>query len=182
MLLRLSLRLQGHALRARQPSSPHAGLVMRDAEVIAGDCERGAGHRQLPGGQQGLACSGGGSLPAPFERKPSGRGRCRPAGCPAPAGRRPTPQRSPMTAPARAGRAVLHAPGILSPRKITFKGARCARVAGAMALRATPECDLPRKDPAPIRRTGEETSDTRAGQRHHPGRTTLALYGIPYGE
>jgi len=42
--------------------------------------------------------------------------------------------------------------------------------------------DLPRKDPAPIRRTGEETSDTRAGQRHHPGRTTLALYGIPYGE
>ena len=23
---------------------------------------------------------------------------------------------------------------------------------------------------------------TRAGRRHHPGRTTLALYGIPCGE
>jgi hypothetical protein len=51
-----------------------------------------------------------------------------------------------MTAPARAGRAVLHAPGIFSPPKITVKGARCARVAAAMALRATPECDLHRQD------------------------------------
>ncbi len=50
-----------------------------------------------------------------------------------------------MTAPARAGRAVLHAPGILSPRKITVKCARYARVL-RMALRATPDCDLPRQD------------------------------------
>jgi hypothetical protein len=44
-----------------------------------------------------------------------------------------------MAAPARAGRAVLLAPGMLSPRKITVKGARYAPVAAAMALRATLE-------------------------------------------
>ena len=37
------------------------------------------------------------------------------------------------------------------------------------------------EDPAPIRRTGEETSDTRAGRRHRPSRATLALYGISCG-
>src|SRR5258708_568752 len=50
-------------------------------------------------------------------------------------------------------------PGPPSPRrafscraKITVKSARCARVL-RMALRATPDCDLPRQDPAPIGRT-----------------------------
>ncbi len=43
-----------------------------------------------------------------------------------------------MTRAVRAGRAVLHAPGILLPRKITVKGARCARVADALALREHP--------------------------------------------
>jgi hypothetical protein len=47
-----------------------------------------------------------------------------------------------VTVPARTDRAVLLAPGILSPRKITVKGARDARVAYAMALRATLDCDL----------------------------------------
>jgi hypothetical protein len=41
--------------------------------------------------------------------------------------------------------AVLLAPGILSPRKITVKDARFVRVTDAMALRATLECDLSRQ-------------------------------------
>ena len=41
---------------------------------------------------------------------------------------------------------VLPAPGIVSPPKIAVKGARFARVAGAMTLRATLECDLRRQD------------------------------------
>ncbi len=67
---------------------------MRDAEVIATIRDGGTVDRQEPGGEEGgLACSGGGCLPAPFDRKPSGRGRCRPVGSPAPAGRRLAPQR-----------------------------------------------------------------------------------------
>ena len=38
----------------------------------------------------------------------------------------------------------------LEPGKITFKGTRCARVASAMALRATLDCDLARITSAPV--------------------------------
>jgi hypothetical protein len=43
---------------------------------------RERGSPEAKRGDRGLACSGGGCLPAPFDRKPSGRGRCRPVGRP----------------------------------------------------------------------------------------------------
>jgi hypothetical protein len=58
-----------------------------------------------------------------------------------------------MTTTTRAGRAVLHAPGTLSPRKITVKCARSARVLW-MALRATLDSDLPRQDLGTYREDG----------------------------
>ena len=68
-----------------------------------------------------------------------------------------------MNRAVRVGRAVLHAPGILSPRKITVKG---ARVAAAMALRATLECDLPRQDIGTYQEDGGRRCDFQgaAGQ------------------
>jgi hypothetical protein len=51
------------------------------------------------------------------------------------------------------------------PSKITGKGAHCARVANAMALRATLECDLPRQDLGTYQEDGgiDETTVIRAG-------------------
>jgi hypothetical protein len=58
--------------------------------------------------------------------------------------------------PARAAQSPPRA-GYPLTRKITVRGARCAHVADAMALRAPPlSSDLPRQDPAPIRRRGEK--------------------------
>jgi hypothetical protein len=51
-----------------------------------------------------------------------------------------------MTASAGTGRAVLLRRAFSRCAKITVKGARYARVAVAMALRATLECDLARQD------------------------------------
>jgi len=44
-----------------------------------------------------------------------------------------------------AGRAVLHAPGSLSPGKLTLKGATCGRVLRT-TLRAALDRELPRQD------------------------------------
>jgi hypothetical protein len=60
-----------------------------------------------------------------------------------------------MTTPARAGWAVLLAPGILSPLKIIVKGARCARVAGAMAQAPPLSSDLARQDPGSYQKDGD---------------------------
>ena len=82
----------------------------------------------------------GGGLPRPSGREPYGRAAAAAPMPPHPQARRSPPLR------ARDDRArtswpgaVLLAPGILSPGKITVKGARYARVAGAMALHATLE-------------------------------------------
>jgi hypothetical protein len=95
------------------------------------------------GGGRGTRRLRGGSLPAAYERKPSGRGRRRRADAPHPAGRRYRPQRSLSAAPAQTSRAVLHAPGSLSPGKITIKGAPAARPRRAAQ---TLDTDLSRQD------------------------------------
>jgi DNA-binding transcriptional MocR family regulator len=51
------------------------------------------------------------------QRAPTTLGRRHQVNTPAPAGRQSPPQRHPMTATARTNRAVLLAPGILSPSK-----------------------------------------------------------------
>jgi len=49
--------------------------------------------------------------------------------------RRTPPSRTPADRGCKNGRAVLLAPGILSPRKLTVKGAPCGRVAPRRPLR-----------------------------------------------
>jgi hypothetical protein len=88
----------------------------------------------LPGGVSPLP---GGISVAPFGRKPYRRGGCR----------APFPRHRPQTVPAvhprcracKNSTAVILTPDILLPRNVTVKGARCAHVADAMALRATLE-------------------------------------------
>ena len=56
-------------------------------------------------------------------------------------------------------------PGILSPRKITVKGAPSGRVATAMAQAPPLSCDLPRQDLGTYRKDGAE----RGGPWIEPG-------------
>jgi hypothetical protein len=89
----------------------------------------------------------GGSQPRPSGWGAYGRGTAARPGRPAPAGRRSPPLRSSDDRAARApGRAVLHAPRSLSPRKLTLKGATCGRVLRTAALRTALDRELPRQD------------------------------------
>src|SRR5262249_24585609 len=49
-----------------------------------------------------------------------------------------------------------------SPRKLPVKSARCARVAGAMTLRATPDWDLPRQRPGIYQEDGRRPASNSA--------------------
>jgi hypothetical protein len=82
----------------------------------------------------------GGGLPRPTGRSPPGA-EPPPVGCPIPADRWRTLHAAPMTAPAKLTGASS-APGALSPRKITVKGALEVRPFGQ-----TLDRDLPRQDP-----------------------------------
>ena len=59
-----------------------------------------------------------------------------------------------MTALAKSGPGPSSVPGILSPRKITVKGAPSGRVAKAMGAAPTLESDLPRQDLGTYRKDG----------------------------
>ena len=90
---------------------------------------------------------GDGSQARPSGWEAYGRGTAARPGRPAPAGRRSPPLRTTDDtgrAPAMGG-AVLYAPGILSPRKLTLKGATCGRVLRT-ALRTALDRELPRQD------------------------------------
>lgn len=77
-----------------------------------------------------------------------------PRRCPAPAGRRYRPQRSPSTGASTNGQTVLRSPGSLSPCKITAQGRTCG--ASLARWRSAPPLTMifPGKTSAPIRRTG----------------------------
>ena len=124
--------------RARAGTRSHRGGVRKtggrtSAEIRAGsvgllsDCGAAASPA-LPAG-----APTGGALPP---RRPA----------PHPRAGGPRRYAATMTAPSehRAG-AVLHAPGSLSPRKLTLKGATCGRVLRT-ALRAALDRELPRQD------------------------------------
>jgi hypothetical protein len=126
------------ALRAQAPGPP-AGLIRRSvppkaAEVAGGPVAAGRARSPLLSG--GSPRRGGGPRIAAPHR----------------------PQTVPAVAlvagAARAGQPSSSRQPSCRRAKITVKCARCARVASAMALRATLDTDLPRQDPAPIRRTG----------------------------
>jgi hypothetical protein len=105
----------------RGNASASRGIARSGVRTIA-DAGRGRGQ---------LAESGAGGLPRPPGRKPSGRGAATRSARPHPQAGTPRRNAHPMTATARTGPAVLLAPGILSPRKITDQGRtsslRCGR-------------------------------------------------------
>jgi len=136
-LLQLSLRLQGHASGAPARAAP-AGLGCQNA-TSSRDRGTGARYRQEPGGGAGLLADSRRRPVAPFRAGALRARRHRCADPPHPQAGGPRRYAPAMSARAQAGRAVLLAPGMLSPGKITVKGAHYVRVAGAMALRATLE-------------------------------------------
>ncbi len=88
----------------------------------------------------------GGSQPRPSGWEAYGRGTAAGRAAPHPSAGGPRRYAAAMTRAARApGRAVLHASGILSPGKLTPKGAPCGRVLRT-ALRAALDRELPRQD------------------------------------
>jgi len=103
----------------------------------------------------GIACSGAAVCRSLRAEALSSRHRRRSA-APHPCAAGSPGQRSLPAHTAHAGRAVLHAPGIISPDNFTVKGARYAPVAAAMALRATLDCDLPRHMIAAYRKDGPD--------------------------
>ena len=93
----------------------------------------------------------GGGLPRPAGRKPYGRGAARRSAGPHPQAGGSGRNAAPMTAPASSDRAVLLAPGILSPRKDHRQGRALGRVADAMAQAPPLTLIFPGKTSAPIR-------------------------------
>jgi hypothetical protein len=135
----------------RRAGGPDAG---RNREVVERECatETGTTTRTKRGGGATVRLGGGGHV-APSRAEAL-------TGAPPPPGRLPRfPQDSgtrryvaSMAAPARRAW-PSSVPGILSPRKLTVKCARCARVL-RMALRATLDCDLPGKTIGTYRKDG----------------------------
>jgi hypothetical protein len=106
---------------ARQAGPGHGrgqGRGSHQAESRAG--ATGTGRART--GSRGPRLLRGGSLPRPTGGSPPGAA-LPPVGCPAPQAAGTASNAPPVTAPARPDRAALPAPGILSPRNITVKGA-----------------------------------------------------------
>jgi hypothetical protein len=99
-------------------------------------------------------------MPRPDGREPSGRDAATRSAGPSPQTGGSRSNAPTVTAPARIGRAVLLASGILSPRKDHRLGRASGTSFGWPS--ATLDTDLPRQDPAPIRRTGAEPVITEA--------------------
>ena len=74
-----------------------------------------------------------------------GAGRRPPRRSPAPAARRSSPSRTPVDRACQSGRAVLYAPGMLSPRKVTVRALRPAASASPASQAQTLDWELPGK-------------------------------------
>ena len=102
---------------------------MHGREGIVRECviQTGTATRTTAGTVGLLSDSGAAAMSRPFGRWPYGRAAARSGGPHPPVGgtRR---HAAPMAAPAKTGPGPSPVPGILSPRKITVKGAPCGRV------------------------------------------------------
>jgi hypothetical protein len=143
--------IQGHALRARravpaladsvQETRCPAGAVKVRKVAARSEAAR-RGYSAAPGRRPARGLWAVALRP----RSPSPRRR------PAPAGRRYQAATIPQCRASRNGRAVLPAPGSLSPRKITIKGAPAAR---RRCAAQTLDTDLPRQDLGTYQEDGE---------------------------
>ena len=123
--------------RARPAGAP-SGQLRRGSERERGSPEgervNGREARRRGQGWKGHPSAGGRQPgPLPLARQRTGAGRCRHAVSPAPARRRSSPSRTPVTAPARASRAVLPRRATLTPRKDHHQGRAEGASPAAMA-------------------------------------------------
>jgi hypothetical protein len=148
---------QGHALRARQVRPCPADRRAKMRKSPGRTARAGVTSTGRSRGEQGDAPTPGGSLPLPRPGgwEAPGRGAAAARQAPLlPAGGTRSNARPRMTAPARPGRAVLPAPGILPPRKDHQQGRCGLRPPRRLLRKRTPlPDDLARQNPAPAGRT-----------------------------
>ncbi len=138
-------RLQGHALRARRAAQPWPGSWEWARGSPRGVRERDEGAAPLAAGVAGSLAGMGRQLgPLPLARQRTGAGRCRRAVTPHPPPGGPHRYAPRVAAPARAAGPSSSRRASCRRAKITVKSAPYDRVL-RMALRATPDCDLPRQ-------------------------------------
>jgi hypothetical protein len=160
---------------ARPPGAPGPSGPGRAPGMGAGFTEGGRwtdkGSRRRRLGLAGsLAAGGRRPRPAALALGTHGAGRRRSAVPP-----HPPPAVPAVTHPGdracQSGWAVLHAPGILSPRKFAVKGATaCGLRVPPLRSGQTPDSELPRQDPAPAGRTGKNRPTTKTRPGHRRGR------------
>ena len=115
---------------AKQGTRSHrAGMRDRDGHHHQDQGGGAVGHCPTPGRRPCRALSGG---------SPDGRAAAARSAGPHPQVGGTRRNAAPMAAPAKTGPGPSSVPGILSPRKITVKGAPCGRVATAMGASAHP--------------------------------------------
>ena len=157
--------LQGHALRARRGRSG-PGRFRTERDALREFVKRWEMGRQEPGGAAGLLGSSGAvGCPRPASGSPPVTGA---TAAPMPRTRRQAAQA--VTFPQRRartdGRAVLHAPGSLLPRKITIKGVPTARHRYAAQ---TLDTDLPRQDLGTCQEDGGRVAAFNSSGEHREG-------------
>jgi len=155
MLLQLSLHIQGHAFGAPGRAGPGRLRVQRRGSQPRESRAGTEGNRQSREGLQVDAPTRGRQPAAPYGRKPTGRGAASGRQPPHPQAADYRLQRAPDDRAHATDRAVLAAPGILSPRKDHRQGRARGRVACGDGASATLDTDLPRQLPAPVGRTGQ---------------------------
>ena len=126
---------QGHALRRARPSGP--GRVRpQERETTEGLRELARELCQSPTGRQAPRRLRAGGMPSPDGREPSGLGAATRSAGPHPQAGSSRSNAPTVTATARTDRAVLLAPGILSPRKDHRQGARSLASFGRASRRS----------------------------------------------
>ena len=124
--------------------------------IIRTTARKAMGHCPTLGRRLCHALSGG---------SPDGRAAAARSGCPLSQVCGTRRNAAPMTAPAKTGPGPSSVPGILSPRKITVKGAPSGRVCDDAQTASPLTLIFPGKTSAPIERTGQTEGDPHARTR-----------------
>jgi hypothetical protein len=158
MLLRLSLHIQGHALRARQAVRPAARDRKQDVRP-PGEA-KGTGRTAMLQRREGTRLLGGGCLPLPAGGIPAVAAR-------RPARRPPLPQAGVPAPTLPGGRACASWPGrppraghSLAAQRSHSRALRPAASASVASQPQTLECDLARQAPGIYREDGTRASRT----------------------
>jgi hypothetical protein len=161
----VSLRIQGHALRARRAARPEPSSEHGRGSPSGGAEERAGGPPPGQGWNGPLAAGGRQPGPPPLARQRTGAGRCRHAVSPAPARRRSPPSRTPQWPHLQALAGQSSRAGHPVAAKAPSQGHAVRRVP-SLRSGQTLDWDLTRQRSAPVGRAGQsEAAALRLNER-----------------